>query len=344
MDLTKASSVKKRDLVNLLRKFFKRKAKFAKSAGLQEGLWGVFFFQQGGGPYFMADQPADRVVEVVKRAWDPRNLEQTSYLENGLFYLLSYVTESFTKRAGRALRLIVLSDAPSQGDVSDESAKDQKTRALLDLVDRCKFFPTHVDVVRIGRQKFYEDDVKLRLISVTTDGGLFYVEDAKALSKVLDSLVVPKSVSEESRMPAPEYVEFYEKLATDLVPGEGVGECCVCGSKISPHGEEGSRKYACYNCAVAYHEYCAAEFSSQNPVGFPHVFRCKNCGVLLKVKSSLLPLVGAGVVERRTGGSTGLGGEVVPSTAGVRVLRCSNCRAKIPPGKFCPFCGALVEL
>ncbi|MHA1732882.1 MAG: zinc-ribbon domain-containing protein [Promethearchaeota archaeon] len=295
IDLASEKGVKKKDLVRAVQKFFKSRAKI----GLLGGQYGVFFFKEGGVPFLSANKTdAAGVVKVISEDWNARAHE--SYLENGLFYCLSDVANHFQSDAGRQLRIIIISDTPSGASSSDSEAQEEKTKALLDLVEKFKFFPTFIDIIRVGKEKFYPDDVKLRLITMTTNGGLFYAEDAKTLEKVLNGLAINKNTAPLDPTGAgtyigPEHKPFYEKLASELLPTDAGGTCCVCQQESSPYSEglEDRKDDAsvCFNCNVLYHDLCAARYSFEHNIGLYHIFRCKRCGALLKVKESLVQRV-----------------------------------------------------
>ncbi len=286
---------KKKDLVKTIEKYLKFRGKVA-----QQGChYGLFFFKEGGIPLLVSEEKdPEKIVDAIKEDWNARAHE--SFLENGLFFCLSDIANHFQTNQGHSLRIIVISDTPSGQSSIDKEAQEEKTRALLDLVEKFKYFPTFIDIVRLGDEKFYPDDVKLRLITMTTNGGLFYAKNTKMLEKVLNGLVVNKDTAPLDPTGAGTYISpdhklFYEQLAGELIPSTSTAMCCVCQQDKSPYAEgledRAGDAAVCFNCSLLYHDLCAAKYAYEHNIGLYHIFRCKNCGTLLKAKEALVQRV-----------------------------------------------------
>ena len=133
----------------------------------------VFFFNEDQSPEIIENLNQPKLVKkAIEQAYKER-AESSNFFENGLFFCLSSIAAAFLKQA-ITFRVVVISDLPS-------SKSDDYTEALMNLVETVRTFPTFIDIIRIGNQRLYKDDVKLRLISTLTNGGLFYVESAKEM-------------------------------------------------------------------------------------------------------------------------------------------------------------------
>jgi hypothetical protein len=164
-------------------------------------------------------------------------------------------------------------------------------QALFDLLEKVKILPTFVDIVRVGAAKFYADDVKLKIITSDTGGGMFYAESADYLAGVLDTLTKDKQTqnvltSAEMKELMPEDKAFYEKPASDLItpePGENP-TCTICNMPVCPVClDKDDTPYKCFNCGSGFHDCCAANYSAMKNIGFIHIFRCPTCETLLKL-------------------------------------------------------------
>ncbi len=198
------------------------------------------------------------------------------------FIVFQSVAQKSTERAGE-FRVIVVTDKPS-----NKAAEYQE--ALFNLVNTVCFFPTYIDIIRVGTERFYSDDVKLRIITSTTNGGLFYVSESKHLTQILQGLTKSKRFSALNQ---PEHLvideenkEFYENLATDLLtpmPNDEEGLCIFCNSEICDSGIY-TRILKCYNCNSSFHEYHIGKYAFEHNIGLLHIFRCPQCDVLLKME------------------------------------------------------------
>ncbi|MEJ2280020.1 MAG: hypothetical protein P8Y70_20075, partial [Candidatus Lokiarchaeota archaeon] len=74
-------------------------------------------------------------------------------------------------------------------------------------------------------------------------------------------------------------------LAKDLVLHHGSDKVCYfCQDKICPICmEEKDIPKECPDCGEAYHNHCAVNYTINNNIGIPHIWRCPQCDTLLKV-------------------------------------------------------------
>jgi len=285
LDLSK-DFIKKKNLMKSINGFEKEKEKFHSIS-----TYGLIMFQKKENLITIYDQPNTEIIsKVINDNWESRE-DNKSFLENGLFEVLAYIfTKSKEKR--KNYRVIILSDTPS--DLSEEYR-----HALYDLLLKAKFFDTFIDIIRVGDEKFYSDDVKLKVMISETKGGVFYCNDPKLLPDILNSLLQNKSefsviLPEENSEFLDEDKLFYEKLAVDLITLDPEDEeiCTICNQELCPICEAHSDEiHKCYNCDAKYHLCCAAKYSINNNIGFKHIFRCIKCDTLLKLDEEFVKLI-----------------------------------------------------
>ncbi|MFX1356455.1 MAG: hypothetical protein ACFFA8_04150 [Promethearchaeota archaeon] len=278
--------LKKKPLIKGISGFTKEKEKYNSLSS-----YGVLLFQEKGAPITVYDAKIiDPVIEVINDKWDEREIKQ-SYLENGLFEILSYVFRK-SQKARKNYRIIIISDTPSK------LSEDYHT-ALYDLLIKARRFDTFIDIIRIGDAKFYDDDVKLKVISSETHSGVFYCNDPKLFPNILISLVQSKTEFNVIQPDQDDYIleedkTFYERLAVDLISldSEDKEICDICQQELCPICDAHSDEiHKCYNCNIKYHTCCAAEYSISNNIGFKHLFRCVQCDTLLKLDEDIVNLI-----------------------------------------------------
>ncbi len=274
LDVT-GNLVKRKDVTKAVIQFIKEKSKMNPLTK-----YGLMYFKEGGHPEYADEEDTDILVKQISEDWNNKE-SRDNYLENGLFYCLSVIAQKSTERSGE-FRVIVVTDKPS-----NKPAEYQE--ALFNLVNTVCFFPTYIDIIRVGNERFYSDDVKLRIVTSTTNGGLFYVKESKHLTQILQGLTKSKRFSAlnqpESLVIDENNKEFYEKLATDLLtptPNEEIGLCIFCNSDFCDSGIY-TRVLKCYNCDSHFHEYHVGKYAFEHNIGLPHIFRCPQCEVLLKM-------------------------------------------------------------
>ena len=284
LDLT-TDFLKKKIILKGIKSFIDEKSKFhARSS------YGVVIFQDRNNPVVVYDQlDYNSIASVIDEAWSKRETE-TSHFENGIFEILSYVFGQSAKGTNKVFRVIIISDTPSNRSEDYDSA-------VYDLIVKSKNFDTFIDVIRVGKEGFYKDDVKLKVITSETQGGAFYCSDSKHFLDVIGSLIKHKKEfnivrgESDGGLVLNQDKIFYEKLAVDLItldPGdEEVG--AICGKELCPVCEAYSDElHKCYNCGSKFHTCCIASYSIHNNVGFRHIFRCPQCESLLKLDEDLV--------------------------------------------------------
>ena len=276
--------LKKKALVKSLKSFIEGNDKANKGS-----TYGFVIFRKGKEVFSIYDKEAPFLLEKIEDIWEERE-EGASYFENGLYETLAHVFKR-SRTNPKIYRIIVLSDTPST------QSEDYHT-ALYNLVLKAKNFSTFIDIIRIGEDKFYEDDVKLKVITSETFGGTLYCNDSKQFSNYLNSLIRSKSEfnmiqSEYSKILDDEHI-FYEKLATDLIslsPDDKIN-CILCEQEICPICEAFSDEvHKCYNCNAPYHSCCATEYSIVNNIGLPYIFRCPQCSAILKLDKDFVDMI-----------------------------------------------------
>ncbi|MHA1803352.1 MAG: RING finger protein [Promethearchaeota archaeon] len=270
----------KKTILKSLRNFIREKKKYSLS---NPSSFGLVLFQQDSDPIAIYDEPNEvKILELLDHAWESREMEKNSF-ENGLFEILSYVF-----RKGREIknvyRVLVISDAAS-------TRSDEYYNAAYELIIKAKYFDTIIDVIRVGDTTFYEDEIRLKVITSESNGGLFFC-DAKQFDIVLSSLIQRKSefpIIQPTREDLEKMMEdktFYEKLAVDLISLDIDDEriCSICQKEICAICELNSDDLSkCFNCGAKFHSCCITEYAIANNIGLKHIFRCPNCETLLKI-------------------------------------------------------------
>ena len=253
-----------------------------------KGHYGLLIFQEKGNPIFITDKKDSSIIEnAIEENWKSRPKKQ-SFFENGLFYIFSYIAESIKKKS-RHNRIIIITDTPS--DLSEDY-----TEALFGLVSKIKVIPTFIDIIRVSEkeERFFKDDVKLNILSSDTNGGIFYLSEKKDFLSIIKKLTKTKLIvdlfvdkSEKIKIHKDDY-DFYSNLAKSLKPSQtdDVGlKCHLCQEEICPCcADINDILQLCEGCGAAFHNCCVTNYTIQNNIGIPHIFRCPKCDILLKIR------------------------------------------------------------
>ncbi|MHA1671248.1 MAG: hypothetical protein ACTSV5_11835 [Promethearchaeota archaeon] len=285
LDLSK-DFIKKKNLMKSITAFAKEKEKFHSL-----NTFGLIMFQKDENLITVYDQPNTELIsKIINDKWDSRE-KHKSFLENGLFEILAYIFTK-SKENRKNYRVIVFSDTPSE-------FSEVYHHALYDLLLKAKYFDVFIDIIRLGDEKFFADDVKLKVLSSETKGGVFYCNHPKLLQDILNSLIQNKNefsviLPEEDDQFLDEDKLFYEKLAVDLITLDPGDEevCTICNQELCPICEAHSDEiHKCFNCDAKYHLCCAIKYSIANNIGFKHIFRCVKCDTLLKLDEEIVDLI-----------------------------------------------------
>jgi len=278
--------LKKKPLLKAISNFIKEKDKFHALVS-----YGIVLFQKDENPVNNYDlKDADIILKTLDDAWETRE-DEHSYLENGLYEILAYIFRK-SREARKNYRVIIISDTPSK-------LSQDYYNALYDLLIKAKKFSAFIDIIRVGDEKFYEDDVKLKVISSETHGGTFYCPNEKHFQNILGSLIQNKKEfkvikSEETEQVLGQDKIFYERLAVDLISlsPEDQEICDICEQELCPICEAHSDEiHKCFNCSAKFHNCCAAKYSIVKNIGFKHIFRCPQCETLLKLDEEFVNMV-----------------------------------------------------
>ena len=274
LDIT-GDSISKKEVAKSIQKFAEEKLKINSDTS-----FGFILFEDDGNPFVIEEtKNVKDLAEIILKSWKSRNKQ--SFLENGLMYCLSVHAEKARTRQG-TYRILVISDSPS-------NANSELEDAILRLVEIVRTFPTFIDIIRIGRQRFYKDDIKLKLITTTSSGGLFYGENEKDLLGILKGLAknkkLPDLLPEDGQSVDPSHKLYYESLAFPLEEHADPNAICSICQEVHCNycNNTGDLPKQCPQCGINYHECCAALYSWKNNIGLKHIFRCKNCGTLIKL-------------------------------------------------------------
>ena len=278
--------LKKKNLIKSINTFMKEKAKFNTQTS-----YGLLLFQKEDNPVTFYDEADFESYEkILDEKWETRETER-SLFENGLFEILAYIFRK-SRDVRKNYRVIIISDTPS-------TLSDDYHNALYDLLIKAKKFDAFIDIIRIGDQKFYSDDVKLKLVTSETHGGVLYCNDGKSFLNIFTSMIQSRTefsvVNPDSdNQILDEDKIFYEKLAVDLISLDPDDEekCNICEKEVCPICSAYSDEiHKCYNCNAKYHACCAADYSISNNIGFKHLFRCIQCDALLKLDEEYVEMI-----------------------------------------------------
>lgn len=285
LDLTK-EILKKKEVIKYIKYYIEEKNKIN-----IKGHYSILIFIEEGNPIFITDKKDSAIItKAIEENWKTR-AKTTSYFENGLFYVFGYIAETTRKRS-KFNRVIVITDTPS--DLNEEYQE-----ALFNIVTKIKHFPTFIDIIRLtgDETRFYKDDVKLNILASDTKGGIFYVKDKKEFSSVMKKLVKTKQIvslfadrPDEMKISSEDYA-FYNKLAKNLVKSteQDKLECEICHDEVCPVCTDvADSPMICTDCKKAYHLCCITNYTINNNIGIPHIFRCPQCDVLLKIDQNLI--------------------------------------------------------
>ena len=252
-----------------------------------KGHYGFLIFQDAGNPIFITDKKDSEIIEnAIEENWKTRP-KKRSFFENGLFYIFSYIAETVRKKS-RHNRIIIITDTPS--DLSEDY-----TEALFGLVSKIKVIPTFIDIIRVSEkeERFFRDDVKLNILASDTNGGMYYLSEKKDFITIIKTLIKSKQeVKALEEQPNKikikrEDYDFYSRLAKRLIPSNTneVGlKCHLCQEEICPCcADINDTLQICENCNSAFHNCCVTNYTIQNNIGIPHIFRCPKCDILLKI-------------------------------------------------------------
>lgn len=278
--------LKKKNLIKSISTFMKEKAKLKTQTS-----YGLLIFQKEDNPVtFYDEHDFESYEKILDEKWETRETER-SLFENGLFEILAYIFRK-SRDVRKNYRVIIISDTPS-------TLSDDYHNALYDLLIKAKKFDAFIDIIRVGDQKFYNDDVKLKVVASETHGGVLYCNEGKSFLNILTSLMQNRSefnivhpeldnqILEEDKI-------FYEKLAVDLISLDPDDEekCDICEKELCPICSAYSDEvHKCFNCNAKYHACCAADYSISNNIGFKHLFRCIQCDTLLKLDEEYVEMI-----------------------------------------------------
>jgi len=281
VDIT-SNFLKKKTLFKGIKEFIEKKKKFNILT-----TFNVLLFKEDASPILIMNKTSfGEISENLSKNWEYRN--KRSFFENGMFLTLSEILKK-AKKGVANYRIIVITDSPSE-------IPEEMQATLFDLVGKVKIIPTFIDIIRVGDKKFYADDVKLKILTLETSGGMFYADSTNYFMNIINILAKNKQVQniiigEEKKQILPEDKNFYEKLASDLLtpePGEEI-TCTICNMEVCPICVERSdTPNKCFNCNTGYHDCCAAQFSALKNIGLIHIFRCASCGTLLKLDENFV--------------------------------------------------------
>jgi len=284
LDLTK-DLLKKKEIVKAIKYYIEEKNKVN-----IKGRYSLLVFQEEGNPIFITDKKdAGIIANAIDENWKLRSKNQ-SFLENGLFYIFSYIAETVRKKS-KFNRIIIITDTPS--DLSEGYQE-----ALFNLVSKIKNFPTFIDIIRLssGRERFFSDDVKLNMLASDTKGGIFYVyplkEKKEFLSTIKKLIKTKQYVDTFADQPdrikiSQEDYAFYNNLAKSLKKSEETTEklvCDICKEELCPVCTDVyDIPLICEDCNAGYHNCCITNYTINYNIGIPNILRCPSCDVLLKI-------------------------------------------------------------
>ena len=267
----------KKDIIKTIESFMGEKQKKNPNTGFT-----IYFFKENSEPFVSNEFVTSKELEqIIENDWKTHDMTSSNF-ENGLFFCLSILVSKAVKGEG-VFRVVVVSDSPSK-----KSA--EYAEALMELVETIRTFPTFVDIIRIGKEEIYKDDVKLRLITTLTGGALLYAQDSKSFKSSMEGLaknkVLPDLRPEGGQTLDRSKTKFFENWSKELAevdPSENA-RCQLCTNvQCNFCNDEADVVQKCPNCGTFYHECCAALYSWRHNLGLKHIFRCMKCGILIKL-------------------------------------------------------------
>ena len=250
-------------------------------------VFSIFYYKEDNTPFLSEEmQDIKQLTEIIQNDWKNRQFEESNF-ENGLFYCLSYLAGKAVETEG-TYRVICISDLPSK-----KSA--EYAEALMGLVETVRTFPTFIDIIRVGKEDMYPDDVKLRIVSTLTSGGLFYVSDSKDFKVTFLGLaknkILPDLREEGGQEISEDKKKYYENIAKELVDLEDddLKICMLCSKEVCDFcNDPADILKKCPKCNKAFHECCAALYSWKFNIGLKYIFRCPECGTILKMDEAIV--------------------------------------------------------
>lgn len=250
-------------------------------------VFSIFYYKDDNTPFLSEEmQDIKELTEIIQNDWKNRQVAESNF-ENGLFYCLSFLAGKAVEGEG-TFRVICISDLPSKK--SSEYAE-----ALMDLVETVRTFPTFIDIIRVGKEDMYPDDVKLRIVTTISSGNLFYVSGPKDFKATFMGLAKNKILPDLRDGGGQEIDEdkkkYYENLAKDLVELEetDIKICMLCSKEVCDFCNDPIDVLKkCPKCNKSFHECCGALFSWKFNIGLKYIFRCPECGTLLKMDEDLV--------------------------------------------------------
>lgn len=270
-DLGVRGVVSKKVIVKEVQHFIKIKEHEQSSSN-----WGIVAFHHGeDNPRFHEGLVKD---EAGLEPFLKDNLKFTTKshpLEQGLMLASTYLVDAYRTTRNHVLRMIVISDGPTEG------SNAHLVEALLDLLDTIKHFPVFIDIIRVGDERVYPDDVKLKIIAEKTNGQVYYAATDDAFKDIMEKLLEKSPDAAKVGTVSIEKRTYFESLCWSLVEKEVHGVTCVaCGQ-----GEQQGLVLHCENCGTPYHGTCASGIAQREYEAFPGIFRCKKCDCLLNTAS-----------------------------------------------------------
>ncbi len=270
-DLGTRGVVYKKSIVKQVQRFIKTKEKEH-----PESNWGIVAFtHEEDNPRFHEGLAKDEEELEPFLKDNLKFVTKAHPLEQGLMLASTYLVDAYRTTRNHALRMIVISDGPTEGSNAD------LVNALMDLLDTIKHFPVYIDIIRVGDERVYPDDVKLRMIAEMANGKVYYAVKDESFKDIMEILV---SGTPEAPLRGTIPIEkrtFFEGLCWSLLETGIPGSSCIACS----HGEDFGTVLQCENCGAPYHGSCATSIAQQEYEAFPGIFRCKKCDCLLNTAS-----------------------------------------------------------
>ena len=149
--------LKKKHVTRAIKEFIEEKDKVKIS---EPSSYGLVLFQAEHNPInIYAKDNAESILNTIEESWDSRELE-TSYLENGLFEIFSYIFWK-SRTTKKLYKVIIISDKASE-------LPEDYYNAVYGLILKAKKFSTSINIIRVGKDSDYPDTVKLKIISSET--------------------------------------------------------------------------------------------------------------------------------------------------------------------------------
>jgi hypothetical protein len=210
-------------------------------------------------------------------------------LAGGFFVALTKIIEVFKLVNGKVFRMIILMDKGTR--------LRNSTMLLQSIMDQVIDFPVFLDFVRVNTEEIPVEDMELIKFANKNKGTVYFAKQKSDIPKILTGLLKKKEIHAKSdKLIIPnEKIPFFDNLGADLWVLEEDEESAMCQICRSNTGT----RVKCPQCQTVAHPECLAMWAKTAHIGLPHLFRCMNCYLLLRLPPDFVADVQSGEYHKR---------------------------------------------